>query len=1003
LQIRTFHSWFAQLTRAAPLRVRHELGLPASYELLEDDSQIIEAVWPRFWACVQAAPELTQALGESIAAHGRSNTIKSLEAALDKRAEFAAADVAGVLEGSVLSFGEQYSEFAKLDHPDDLLAQPASQTLLRNAAVAMGQGGGKSKTLIADAGKLEQLCTEGRWVDAVEVLLTKEGELHKKPPKGDMSLEQQQTVQVAREMCHSVVKARIQHAAWQHQQRMVLLSRALLAEFAQTKRERGWVDMGDIEQVAHRLLSDETMGAWLQEVLDWRVRHLLVDEFQDTNPLQWQVLHGWLQSYAGSASDAPSIFIVGDPKQSIYRFRRADPQVFVAARDFVRQGLQGHWLACEHTRRNAQAIIGLTNAVMRQAKDEQLMPGFRTHTTESEAQGEVLALPLVTIEAASKQAATAGAAPWRDSLTQAREQTQEHVRQLEARQVALWIAARLKAGEKPTDFMVLARKNERLARMAQELRSLGIACERADQESLFDAPEVQDMVALLECLLQPMNDLALARALKSPVFGLDDVALMQIATQVRKNPATPRMSWREALRQAGLCNTQGQPIAAVLDHWQGWLSQWPVHDALSLMMDEAQVLERYARAVPAALQGRVQASLKALLTASLSVGGGRFVSAREFVRSLKAGRVKAAGVEAGDGVKLLTIHKAKGLEASNVVMLDTQPAADRGKHMGILFKWPAHQDKPQAFAFVTSQSKPTENLRKLVEEEQADDDREDMHCLYVAMTRAKQRLVVSASQGAKSGAEGNWYERLVQTGLLAGVEVVQPIDPVANATPMPLRLAQLPAWQGQGMGHSVRQVLRPIVPTPAALTEPALAAIQDQTASPEPGADIAARTGLALHRLLQSVPLLDVSAAAQASWQFDPSQLDGVRQEFGLDAAQAAQVANAASHIVRSQPWLWDAARVIWQANEMALWSGAEVLRLDRVVRVASKGGEAAWWVIDYKSASRPLENPELLAQLRAYQSALEAALGQSVLGKVRAAFVTAQGDLFEMPEQNTV
>ena len=83
------------------------------------------------------------------------------------------------------------------------------------------------------------------------------------------------------------------------------------------------------------------------------MRHLLIDEFQDTNPLQWQALHAWLSSYAGAGGDAPSVFIVGDPKQSIYRFRRAEPQVFLAAQDFIARGLGGDRLSCDHTHRNA--------------------------------------------------------------------------------------------------------------------------------------------------------------------------------------------------------------------------------------------------------------------------------------------------------------------------------------------------------------------------------------------------------------------------------------------------------------------------------------------------------------------------------------------------------------------------------------------------------------------------------------------------------------------------
>ena len=114
--------------------------------------------------------------------------------------------------------------------------------------------------------------------------------------------------------------------------------------------------MGDLERTALVLLSDSALSGWVQERLDARVSHVLIDEFQDTNPLQWQALHSWLSSYSG-AGNAPSVFIVGDPKQSIYRFRRAEPQVFRAAKQFVVQGLEGDVLSCDHTRRNAPEVL----------------------------------------------------------------------------------------------------------------------------------------------------------------------------------------------------------------------------------------------------------------------------------------------------------------------------------------------------------------------------------------------------------------------------------------------------------------------------------------------------------------------------------------------------------------------------------------------------------------------------------------------------------------------
>jgi len=98
-------------------------------------------------------------------------------------------------------------------------------------------------------------------------------------------------------------------------------------------------------------LGPADFAGWVQERLDQRVRQLLIDEFQDTSPLQWRTLEGWLAGYAGAGGGASgrkplSLFIVGDPKQSIYGFRRADPRVFVAARDVVVQAFDGARLAC---------------------------------------------------------------------------------------------------------------------------------------------------------------------------------------------------------------------------------------------------------------------------------------------------------------------------------------------------------------------------------------------------------------------------------------------------------------------------------------------------------------------------------------------------------------------------------------------------------------------------------------------------------------------------------
>ena len=130
------------------------------------------------------------------------------------------------------------------------------------------------------------------------------------------------------------------------------------------------------------------------------------------------------------AGNAPSVFIVGDPKQSIYRFRRAEPQVFKAAQQFVRHGLGGELLSCDHTRRNALGVIRSVNAVRGAARDNDGYDGFREHTTSSGEAGAVGRLPPIPRKDAEGDAGAPDA--WRDSLSTPREIPEETLRTLEA-------------------------------------------------------------------------------------------------------------------------------------------------------------------------------------------------------------------------------------------------------------------------------------------------------------------------------------------------------------------------------------------------------------------------------------------------------------------------------------------------------------------------------------------------------------------------------------------
>lgn len=984
VQIRTFHSWFAALLRSAPLSVLQDLGLPAEHELLEDDAQAVALVWPRFFATVAAEPALHQDFMDSVARHGRHLTLKALKNALDKRVEFVLADEAGIVDASVQPLSAADPDLAAHDDPAQALLVD-HRSLLLTAAAALGRA--SAPTFSAKGVELERALTDGRPDDAIAALLTQKNE----PRKFNDKLGGIEAVRAAQHLCQRVLAARLQAQAWAHQQRLARLTRALLADYRALKRERGWVDMNDVEGAARRLLGDAELSGWMQQRLDARVRHLLIDEFQDTNPLQWQALYGWLSGYAGAgAGEAPSVFLVGDPKQSIYRFRRAEPQVFKAAQAFVVQGLSGALLSCDHTRRCATEVIGTLNAVMGGAAQDAGYSGFRPHTTDSVAPGAVLALPAVPREAVNGDAADAAEAEpadaWRDSLATPRVAPEDSLSALEAAQAADWIAAELAGGQlKASELMVLSRKRERLGWLHAALAERGIAAEQPEKLDLSEAPAVQDVVALLDALVSPAHDLSLARALRSPIFGLDDAALTRVARLVRRMDAAhassgtlppgaaERTTWWDALQALDAARSDDQQTdadlaaaAAQLGRWRQWLLALPPHDALTAIYRDADLIARYAAAMPARLRSPVLASLRALLAQSLAQDGGRYLTAYRFVRALKAGGIRLHAPVQADAVRLLTIHGAKGLEAHTVLVLDTDSLPPPADSMGVLVDWPGEAERPQRFVFLASEKTPPACAQGLLAAEQQARALEELNALYVALTRAEVRVVVSSVQPHRPDSTPSWRARIEP--LAQPVPAPLPVMPGAAGTCADggCTLAVLPQWSA--------------APVPAAAV-PAAPDDEERT-----------RIGLALHRLLQWLP------TPPAGFDWGDVHCQAVAREFALGPAQAQQALRMAQAMRTGEAaWLWDAAQLRYWANEVDIALEGQPLRLDRLVQRRDDG---CWWVIDFKSATRPERQAMLREQLQRYHRAL---LQAHPGDPVRLAFLNPLGQLIEIPAEPPV
>ena len=269
------------------------------------------------------------------------------------------------------------------------------------------------------------------------------------------------------------------------------------------------------------------------------------------------------------------------------------------------------------------------------------------------------------------------------------------------------------------------------------------------------------MEALLNTLLTPFNNLALAQVLKSPLFSATDDDLQLIAKQ------SSQSHWYDRLAELAETLDPLHPISrawALLSHWRTLTDKIPVHDLLDKIFADADVLERYQRTTPVSLQPRVSANLTLFLEMALDLDSGRYPSLMHFLyhlRSLKKTQSDApdeAPMETREHrVKIMTIHASKGLEAPVVYLADTINVAKDRSSLSTLIDWPVEDKKPKNFQLIPSSKQLDSVSAKFCQKQRDAQQKEDANLLYVALTRARQYLFLSGCRPSR-GQFINWYE-----------------------------------------------------------------------------------------------------------------------------------------------------------------------------------------------------------------------------------------------------
>ncbi|MBP6902940.1 MAG: UvrD-helicase domain-containing protein [Burkholderiaceae bacterium] len=978
LAISTFHAWFSQLLRAAPHELLDGLGLQPGMALLEDTEELWPELLRRFHAQVERDAALRADYVALLAEQGRSRLLDWLAAALSRRTEIELADEAGTLDDGVPPAAALWPACAGLDDPAQRLLQDAGlRATLDRAARTLGAQKGKKARDASDAlqAALQSALQGNEARVAAEVafaaLFTAKGEPRK---LGELA-----EFEAAVEALQTLDAQRRQQQAHVAHRRMAGLVRRLLQCWAALKRARGLADMNDLERCALALLGDARLSGeagWMQQRLDARVRHLLIDEFQDTSPLQWHALVGWLSAYAGAGgggAQPPSVFIVGDPKQSIYRFRRAEPRVFAAARDFVQQALGGVLLACDHTRRSTPGVIGLLNQVFAEARQEGALADWRDHTTERDEQDGPTLQALPEVLRADDAPAIAGAQGPRDVLRQRRSEPETQRRAREAAHVADAIAELVQVqGLAPGEIMVLSRKRQSLGLVAEALRQRHLPCVAAEELDLATLPEASDLIALLDVLASPAHDLSLAQVLKSPLFGADDAALLALAQRAEQ----AKLPWWFALQDWN----EGAPVPLdrarqALAAWAPWVAQLPPHDLLDRVVHEGQALQRLVAAAPPERRALARHAVQALLAQALALDGARYATPYAFVRALRRRAIGVPAPGAADAVQLLTVHGAKGLEAEWVFLVDCDPEPLHAGRPGVMVDWPVAAPRPLSVALVASDSRCPPSLAALEADEAALQSREAMNLLYVAMTRARERLVISRTE-PRSAQPRSWWSRLA---------------PRAQAWAPPPAAA----------GHSAEAGL--LLPQLPELASAEAGAARSGGAWGLADDDLAARLGQAVHRWLEwaARPAGAPDEAFDADANADALARAAVA-EFALPPTRAAEVLRLGRQVLGSAELapFFDAGRLDWAGNEVPIAVDGQGLRIDRLVRLraGADGQAAAWWVLDYKLNHAPEQLRDNRLQLARYRDAVAQMVAAETPGlAVHAAFVTAGGRLVRL------
>ncbi|CAN2534357.1 ATP-dependent+helicase/nuclease+subunit+A [Methylocapsa aurea] len=805
-----------------------------------------------------------------------------------------------------------------------------------------------------------------------------------------------------------LVEKRKAAAALDRSMALARLGDAILSAYERMKSNRGLFDFDDLIERTRRLFQSSS-PSWVLYKLDSRIDHILVDEAQDTSAAQWDILGALADEFcagAGVSRRNRSFFAVGDEKQSIFSFQGAAPEKFDAMRrDFARRFRDAE-LGFETVRltrsfRSSPQILGAVDIVFSVEENRRGLSANRDEPAPLHEAWKTDVPGLVEIWEPEASHGAEAPEDWRlpiDYVNEAGPPARL------ARKIARKVKALLapQNGEcvedkgamravRPGDVMILVRKRDAFFEgVIRALKAEAVPVAGADRLDLSGHIAVMDLVALGRVALLREDDLTLATLLKSPLLGFTDDDLIALAPKregalVEALAASPDVAHREA--------------AALIERWSQEARSRAPFDFYSHILSAGGGREKLVGRLGQEANDAIDEFLRLALSFEREQAQG-LVGFLAGVEALELS-VKRDMEAAGDAVRVMTVHAAKGLEAKIVFLPDTC-GGPSGRHDPKIFRLGEEDGATLVWSTAMAADPPAvaearEALREAAREEHR-------RLLYVALTRAEERLYIGGFHGPAGRAAGCWLDAIRNALEPACERAADPLDETKEilrygAAARGATTAREADGPASLLVPAYAREPAPLerAPTPPLRPATALAAADPVAAGEEPAAPTRRDrerllVGRLTHALLQRLPDMPPERRVEAALRF--LALRGAP----LDAAERERLVAAVLDVIghaslaplfgpRSAPEVEIVARLEGPRGEIAICG-----RIDRLAET-----ETDVIVADFKTgAPRHPATPAQLRQLAVYRAA---ALRLYPGKRVRCALIFTQSATIEEPE----